>query len=288
MRAMTVLCAGFLSLVLSGCTTTLGTILLYNHADWLITRQLDRYFHLSRSQKQFVTARLEVIHDQHRQEALPWYESIVGEMRDRIARGLTEEDVTWAFAQYDQARTDLLSRFVTDGADFVRLVEEPQIRRVRDGLASRLAKQEPLLQESRETRLGKHTLRVLALVNDWLGPISREQELAVTDVAMGFPDTLPIFHAHQHRRSDQLVAMMSAKTQSNLRERFRDWLLEPDYGGDRTFGDATADFRRHASRLILTLDRLATPTQREHVLAKLDDLAHAVHWLSKPNLMERN
>src|SRR3982750_1254999 len=60
-------------LMLAGCATTL----LYNHADWLIARQLDTYFDLSRPQKAFLSARLDAILDHHRHEALPRYEAVL-------------------------------------------------------------------------------------------------------------------------------------------------------------------------------------------------------------------
>ena len=40
----------FVSLAFAGCV---ATTLVYNHADWLIARQIDGYFDLNRSQKGF-------------------------------------------------------------------------------------------------------------------------------------------------------------------------------------------------------------------------------------------
>src|SRR5262245_31677164 len=104
-------------LTLAGCATSL----LYNHADWLIVRQLDGYFDLSRSQKAFVYAKLDGILERHRHEALPRYESIVQEVKRRVLQGLTDQDLAWAFSQYDLLKADLFGRFAPDGAEFVLL-----------------------------------------------------------------------------------------------------------------------------------------------------------------------
>src|SRR3982751_4576670 len=79
----------------AGCATTL----VYNHADWLLLRQLDGYFDLSRSQKAFVSARLNTILERHRREALPHYEAMIQQVQRRIQDGLTETDLDWAFTQ---------------------------------------------------------------------------------------------------------------------------------------------------------------------------------------------
>ena len=266
--------------VLAGCATTLGTTVMYNHADWLIARQLDGYFDLSRSQKRFVAARLDTILDRHRHEALPRYERVLQEVRARIERGLTDGDLDWALAQYDQLRADLLSRFVPDGTDFVRLVEERQIARVRQALEARLAKQESLLRESPEDRLAKRADRILPLAKEWLGPMSRRQEQEVAGLAMAFPDTLPAFHVHQRQRNERLIALLQSRDRGDITTPLREWLVEQEKDDDPSFLDASMQLKRHIAGLILALDRLATPAQRGHVLAKLDELASTVHRLS--------
>jgi hypothetical protein len=190
----------FALLAFSGCATTL----VYNHADWLLTRQLDGYFDLSRSQKGFVSARLGTILDHHRREALPRYEAVLQQIQERIRRGLTQEDLDWALTQYEQLRTDLFARFVPDGADFVRLVEEKQIARLRKVLQQQLGKQEELVREGLEARMAQRTERILALAKEWLGPITRRQEQELSHVAETFPDTWPLMHAYQQRRNEQL------------------------------------------------------------------------------------
>jgi len=263
----------------AGCATTLATTLTYNHADWLLTRQLDGYVDLSRSQKAFVSARLDTILDRHRAEALPRYEDVVRQVQARIQRGLTGEDLDWAFTQYDQLRADLFGRFAQDGADFVRLVEEPQIARVRSALNKRLAKQEQLLRAGIETRLVKRRERILALAKEWLGPLTTQQEQEASRLAMAFPDTVPALYAHQRRRNDQLLAVLESRADGDLTRRLYEWLVEPDKDADPRVVEMTRQLRDHIAGLILRLDRLATPTQRAHVLAKLDDLARTIHHL---------
>lgn len=269
------------SLAVAGCATTLGTSLLYNHADWLLTRQLDGYLDLSRSQKAFVSARLDGVLDRHRHEALPRYADIVSQVQQRVGRGLAGEDLEWALRQYDELRTDLFARFAKDAADFVRLVEDRQIPRLRQALNQRLAKQEKLILDGLDARVAKRTEQILALTREWLGPMTAPQEQEITRLAKAFPDTLPAAYAHQLQRNQQLLEVLESKHQDECAAKVYDWLVHQERDADPSFLDATGQLKQHIRQFVLALDRLATPDQRRHVLAKLDDLGRTIQTLSR-------
>ncbi len=282
---MKIFCAGRIllmamllaSLTFAGCATTL----LYNHADWLITRQLDGYFDLSQPQKAFVSARLDSILNHHRHEALPRYEVVLQQAGARIQRGLTADDLDWAFAQYDQLKSDLFARFVPDGTDFLRLVKEPQLSRLRKGLQQRLAREEELLRDGVQARLAKRTDRIVALAKDWLGPLSGRQEQEIVRLAMDFPDILPAWYAHQLQRNEQLIEIMEARHDQRTADRLYEWLVEQEKHADPQFLEVATQLRERVAELVIALDRLATAEQRGHALSKLDDLAKTIHRLSQ-------
>ena len=260
----------------AGCA---GTSLLYNHADWLIARQIDGYFGLNRTQKTFVSSRLSGILAHHRREALPRYELVLRQARERAADGLTSADMEWAFAQYDQLRTDLFGRFVADGGEFVQQVNDPQVSRLKQALQRRLARQEDLLRDDVRTRLAKRTERILGFAREWMGSLSAQQEQEIARMTMQFPDTLPSWYAHQLYRHEQLIALFESRTSDQTTERLQDWLIHQDYDTDPRFAEMTRDLRRHITELVLTLDRSATSAQRRYFLSKLDDLTALVRRL---------
>jgi hypothetical protein len=267
-------------LLLPAVLTSCATSLLYNHADWLITRQIDGYFDLNRSQRSFLSSRLSGILDRHRREALPQYETVLRELASRVQRGLTEIDVEWAAAEYDRLRADLFGRFSADGAEFIRLVNDPQIPYLKRSLQARLSKEEGLLRDDRPTRLAKRTKRVLSLAREWLGNLSPSQERDITKAAMNLPDILPSWYAHQMERNRQLVDMIEAGRNSDTSGRFNEWLVNQDNTADPEFREMLRQFKVRVGDLLLTIDRLATPEQRRHVITKLDDLVKTVHGLS--------
>ncbi len=253
--------------------------LLYNHADWVLTRQLDEYFELSRPQKAFVTARLRAILDAHRQEALPRYEDVLRQVQGRVQRGLTREDLEWAFGEYDALRRDLFARFVSDGTEFLTMVDDAQIGRVQKVLETRWEKKTQVLREPVEFRLTQRAERIIALAKEWLGTLTRQQEQEVGRLARAFPDTLPVFLAHQQQRNREFIALLEARRTGDASGRLYRWLVEQDRDDNPAFMQAAGQFKREIGELVLALDRLATPTQRRHALSKLDELARTVAHL---------
>ena len=266
----------FLTLAVAGCA---ATSLLYNHADWLLTRQIDGYFGLNRPQKTFVSSRLSGILAHHRSDALPRYEAVLGQARERSADGLSAEDLDWAFVQYDQLRADLFARFVSDGAEFIRQVNDPQVSRLKQALEARLARDEQLLRDGGAKRQAKRTERILGLAREWMGPLSAQQEHEIGNLTMSFPDTLPLWYAHQVYRHKQLLALMESRQSEHTAARLEDWLVNQDRDADPHFGEMMTQLRRHITSLVLHLDRSATPAQRRHFLSKIDDLAALVRRL---------
>ena len=281
---MKIICAGrflliplfLVSLAFAGCA---ATSLLYNHADWLIARQLDSYFGLNRPQKTFVSSRLSGILAHHRREALPRYETVLHQAGERAADGLTAEDLDWAYVQYDQLRADLFSRFVSDGTEFVRQVNDPQVARLKQALQTRLARDEDLLRDDAANRLAKRTERILKLAREWMGPLSAQQEQDIAKITMGFPDSMPAWHAHQAYRHEQLLALLETRQSDQTAARLEHWLVHQDQDHDPRFAEMSKQMRRHITGLVISLDRSATPAQRRHFLSKLEDLAALVRRL---------
>jgi hypothetical protein len=264
------------SLLFAGCA---ASTLLYNHADWLIARQIDGYFGLDRTQKTFVSSHLSGILADHRRQALPSYETVLSEAHQRVTHGLTAEDLDWAFAQYDRLRADLFGRFVPDGAEFVKQVHDPQVARLKQALDRRLAKDEDLLRDDAAKRLAKRTERILGLAREWLGPLSAAQEQDIVRRTMRFPDSLPVWYAHQVYRHEQLIQLFESRDSDQTAARLEDWLVHQDRDSNPRFGEMTKQLRQHITELVLSLDHSATPAQRRHFLSKLDDLTAMVRRL---------
>ena len=127
----------------AGCAITFG----YRHADWLIRWQVDHYLDLNAGQRRDVTTRLETVLRRHRTEALPQYERFLKEVQERVARGLTNEDLDWVYASYDRFRADVFERLAPDGGVVLTSVTDKQIRHFEDVLQKEEHKAARVLQK---------------------------------------------------------------------------------------------------------------------------------------------
>lgn len=202
-------------------------------------------------------------------------------MAARVQRGLTDVDVQWAAAEYDRLRADLFGRFSTDGAEFIRLVNDPQIPHLKQSLQARLSKEEALLHDDHRTRLSKRTERLLSLAREWLGDLSPSQERDIAGAAMDLPDILPSWYAHQMERNRQLITLIESRRNEDTPGRMNEWLVNQDKTADPEFREQLRQFKVRIGDLLLMIDRSATAEQRRRVVAKLDDLAQTVHGLSR-------
>jgi len=142
-----------------------------------------------------------------------------------------------------------------------------------------LVQAEALLQDDVSTRLAKRTERILSLAREWLGPLSRQQEQEISRLTMNFPDTLPLWYAHQKHRHEQLVALIESRKSDQTGVRLEDWLVNQDKDADPRFAEMMKQLRHHITGLVISLDRSATVAQRRHFLSKVDDLAATVRRL---------
>src|SRR4026208_2576160 len=109
-RGLWMWCAAGLVFFLAGCTF----LSLYRYADWIILWQADHYLDLTSDQRRDLTQRRTPLVARHRQEAIPQYETVLGQSRQRLERGLTSQDIDWVYANYDRLRAHLFDRVIDD------------------------------------------------------------------------------------------------------------------------------------------------------------------------------
>ena len=264
------------ALLMAGCAITFG----YRHADWLIRWQVDHYLDLNAGQRRDVTGRLEILLRRHRTEALPQYERFLQDVQERVARGLTNEDLDWLYASYDHFRADLFERLAPDGGVVLTSVTDKQIRHFEDILQKEERKAARALQKPVVARLEDRAQKILSWAEDWLGPLSHEQSGRIRQWSLALPDTQPVWWQYRRQRQQELVTMMRRRPPTlEATQVLRSIFVTPDQSAPPVYLDTVKEFRVRLTTMLLGIDRTLTPTQRRKAIATLKKLIDDVHGL---------
>ena len=197
-------CAAGLLFFLAGCSI----LSVYRYADWFILWQADHYLNLTSDQRHDLAQRLTPLLTRHRHEAIPQYETFLLQIRQRLERGLTNQDLDWVYATYDRLRTDLFDRVIADGGVFLASVDSSQLRTLESALQKDNAKAAQLLQVPAPERLKKRADATIDWLEDWLGSLSKDQEAQIREWSIALPDTQQFRATYQQQRQQDLLALL--------------------------------------------------------------------------------
>ena len=266
-----------LLLLVSGCALSFG----YRHADWLISRQLDHYLDLTSSQRGALKAHLQPLLLQHRAEALPRYEQFLQDLHARVSRGLTAADMEWTFASYDRFREDLFERAIPEGGELVTLLNDKQIQHLERVFRKEAAQAEDLTQKPVTARLEERTKKGVAMAEEWLGPLSREQSGRLRDLIRALPDSQPIWWQYRRQRHEELVALLHTSTSPDqIMGALRKMFVHADQTAPAGYLKMMSEMRAALTHLALEVDRMLTPIQRRHALLSIQKVIDELHALT--------
>jgi hypothetical protein len=269
-------CAAGLLVLLAGCSLTLS----YRYADWIILWQVDHYFDLTADQRHDLTVRLTPLLARHRHEAIPQYEAFLVQIRQRFVRGLTSQDIDWAYTTYDRLRADLFDRLVPDGAVLLASVDPRQVRTFEDALQKDHDKAARLVQAPAPERLTKRAQATIDWLEDWLGPLSKDQEAQIREWSLALPDTQQVWLAYRQQLQQELLALLhQPRTPERVAGELRAKLVSLDQQAPQDYQDAARQMRAAVKTMALAIDQRLTSDQRRHTVTKLQQLIDQLHDL---------
>jgi hypothetical protein len=269
-------CAAGLLVLLAGCSLSLS----YRYADWIILWELDHYFDLTVEQRLDLSQRLAPLLARHRHEAVPQYETFLVQIRQRVERGLTSRDIDWAYATYDRLRADLFERLVADGGVFLASVDPRQVRTFEAALQKDNDKAVHLVQAPAPERLTKRATATIDWLEDWLGPLSKDQEAQIRAWSVALPDSQQVWLAYRLQRQQKMLALLhQPRTPERVARELRTMLVDQDQAAPQAYQDALRQMRAAVKTMALSIDQRVTTDQRHHALTKLQRLIDQLHEL---------
>lgn len=267
-----------LVLLVSGCALSFG----YRHADWLISRQLDHYLDLTSSQRRIVKSRLQPLLLRHRMEALPQYEQFLKDLQGRISRGLSVADVEWTFASYDRFRQDLFERAIPEGGQLATLLKDKQVQYLERVFHKEESQAEHMIQEPVAARLDERTKKGVAIAEEWLGPLSREQSSRLRALILALPDNQPMWLQYRRQRHEELLALLrNPASADQVTGTLRKMFVYSDQDAPPGYLKMMEDMRAGLTNLVLEVDRTLTPSQRRHAILSLQRVIDELHTLTR-------
>jgi hypothetical protein len=266
-----------LLVLLAGCSLTLT----YRYADWIILWQVDHYFDLTADQRHDVAERLTPLLARHRHESIPQYEAFLVQVRQRFERGLTSQDIDWAYATFDRLRADLFDRVAGGGGVLLSSVDPRQVRIFEEALQKDDDKAIRLVQAPVPERLKKRAQTTIDWLEDGLGSLSKDQEAQIRERSLALPDMQQVsFTYRQLLQQELLVLLHQPRTPERVAGELRAMLVSLDQHAPQDYRDAVRQMRAAVKTMALAIDQRLTPDQRHHAVTKLQRLIDQLHDLS--------
>ena len=268
--------AAGLLVLLAGCSLTLT----YRYADWIILWKVDHYFDLTADQRHDVAERLTPLLARHRHEAIPQYEAFLVQVRQRFERGLTSQDIDWAYATFDRLRADLFDRVASDGGALLASVDSRQVRIFEEALQKDDDKALRFVQAPAPERLKKRAQTTIDWLEDGLGSLSKDQEAQIREWSLALPDTQQVSFEHRQQLQQELLVLLhQPRTPERVAGELRAMLVSLDQHATADYRDAVRQMRVAVRTMALAIDQRLTLDQRHHAVTKLQGLIDQLHGL---------
>jgi hypothetical protein len=260
-RALLTLAAATL---LGGCS---GVRFAYDNADivirWRVLQLLDVHGEASDELDERIGAFLRW----HRAQELPKYARDADEAAQRLARGLSREDVLWGYDAIAARSGEGLRMAAEQMAPMLDRLTADELTHLEDRLGEENRKfAREYLRGSERERREQRSRRIVERMEDWLGTLSRAQ----TEKVRQYSERMPLIDDmrdsdNKRLQADILAILRAREAQKRLAER----VVNRERGRDPVYVKAREESWTEFGTLLLDLDRLASTEQRARAVAEL-------------------
>ena len=268
-----------LAVALGGCT---AVRLAYNNADTLVRYMATDYVDLEPPQADEFKTRLARFHAWHRARELPAYAAFLTDAGGRLEKGIAEADVAWASAQLRAYYRRLVAQAVQEAAPVLVSLSPAQITDMEKKLAdinAKFAREHHL--EDQGKRVRRNARQMHKQFDDWMGSLSDAQEERIERFVREH-DALSLarFEDRKRRQREGVMLIRSERDPASLASRLTELLANPDAGRTTELRAALARYEAELGRLVVEIDRGATPEQRSHAVRRVARYANDFHVLA--------
>ena len=257
----------------------------YNQADTVAAWMVDDYFDLDGHQKNEFQKRFDRFHAWHRYEQLPDYSQFMRTARSRFQDGLSREDVMW-FVEGLRTRVRTAGRHIApDAAAMLATLTPVQVENLQKkwDKDNRKYVRERKLNGSAEERQEAEAKRIIKQIEDWLAPLSNDQESRIIALARELPPIEQARYQERLRRQKELLEILSHRTgdPQAFTARLTAWLTNWERNRSPEYQRQLDASWQKRAELFVAVDKMLTPDQRTAALQRIQGYAEDFTQLAR-------
>lgn len=263
-------------LILTSCSKTR---LIYNYSDWFLLKRFDTYFDLNTPQRSNLEIGISKLLTWHRQSELVKIAEHIKQLKSRYQNKLKGEDIEWMRDEHKIFWERILNHAEPDLIKFLSTVEEKQIQQMEKALIER---DDWLVKQARMTPEEIHasTLEWLfGLLEDWLGDLEPDQKLQISNWIIADPEWVAIKLENRNKNRTTLAELLRSK--ENLAANLHIWMHQPENHWTQAFTNRIEDKKKEWKEIILKVDAITLPHQRQHAADALQSYMDDFLFLSQ-------
>lgn len=254
---------------LAGCGSAVRVA--YDNGGFALRLVANDYFDLAGEQTELFKARFARLHEWHRREELPRYAAALESAAQRVARGVSADDVAWAFETVRARYRALVGRAIDEALPLLATLGPENLaaldRKLESGNRKYAAE---YLSEDAAASEKARAEAIAGRFEDWLGRVSAGQRRLIAAFVHAQPGYLAArFEDRRARQREFVQALRERGDPAQLRERLRGVLLDFESRRTPEYARSAAEWQERLAALIVGVAGVATREQRDHAAARL-------------------
>lgn len=260
-----------------GAVSACGSNFYYNLIDNIIVKSLDQYFALNKGQKSFLKGRLEYKLNLYRTHGIPEHIAFIKATQESIQKGLNIESIKW-FIQETMRQSDLIINLLSDDlVEFLMTLQTEQIDYFERKLAEENNEEyKKHLKNLSDKQTENNPEETIESLEEWFGPLSDTQKKEILQLFQQMSDNSRHLdnskqnYAERLERQQKFIKVLRGERKN--REELEEALYETINPIKVSLEDESTVLLMD---LVIKIDQLITPEQRNHLIKILDG------WIDK-------
>jgi hypothetical protein len=270
-----------LAVVLGGCGSVMR--IAYNNGDFALRMMAYEYFDLQGDQQEVFKAQLARFHEWHRRQELPVYAATFERAADRLARGLTREDVLWGAAAVRDGYRSIVAQAAVEGAPVIATFGPDNYAALQKKFADanqKFAKEYLTGDQAKRDRARAKWLE--ERFEFFIGDLSDAQREVIVRFVQTQPRASEVRLSDRKRRQQEFVQLLKDERASpDLGERLRGYFLNWERDRGPEHAELAREWEERLVLVTLEIDRTLTREQRQRAVQRFASLAEDCRVLAR-------